>query len=237
MHLRALAIGLSSFCLLSTLHASEAVPPCGAPVSVPDKPDLENYPDYTDFLLQIMKYKQASQLQALHQTACPDDYLPQKVVSNDPTVISEPETLDGALERTSRIEPIDYQTHPTWYDRSTSRSFELPPLATTLLSGEHIRTLLGNAHSDEPLILPMTIVGMQLAGLNDGGEAENQKELNSYQQLPYEEQQIDRVYFMVENQPVLSGIYQQGNLTYYVDTDTNIYLIKGVIYGQMPGGN
>ncbi|MGB1466061.1 MAG: hypothetical protein ACPG8O_06805 [Alcanivorax nanhaiticus] len=233
MHLRALAIGLSSFCLLSTLHASEAVPPCGAPVSVPDKPDLENYPDYTDFLLQIMKYKQASQLQALHQTACPDDYLPQKVVSNDPTVISEPETLDGALERTSRIEPIDYQTHPTWYDRSTSRSFELPPLAATLLSGEHIRTLLGNAHSEEPLVLPMTIVGMQLEGVNDGGDALNQETEMTYDTLGARETQASVAAFKAENAPLITSIYFANNLTFYYDSSGGVVRIEAVAEGEM----
>lgn len=233
MHLRALAIGLSSFCLLSTLHASEAVPPCGAPVSVPDKPDLENYPDYTDFLLQIMKYKQASQLQALHQTACPDDYLPQKVVSNDPTVISEPETLDGALARTSRIEPIDYQTHLTWYDRSTSRSFELPPLAATLLSGEHIRTLLGNAHSEEPLVLPMTIVGMQLEGVNDGGDALNQETEMTYDTLGARETQASVAAFKAENTPLITSIYFANNLTFYYDSSGGVVRIEAVAEGEM----
>ena len=237
MLLRALATGLCSFCLLTPLYAEEPVPPCGSPVSVPTKPDLEDYPDYTDFLVQIMKYKQARHLKGVHQAACPDDYRPPKIASNDPTVIVEPETLDGALQRTARIEPIDYQRHPTWYDRSTSRSFELPALGANLLSGEHIRTLLGNADSDEPLILPMTIVGMQLDGINDGGEASGQEELNSYQRLPYEEQQVSKMYFVAETQTILSGLYRQGNLTYYVDTDSNVYFIRGVIYGQMPGGN
>ena len=237
MHLKALAIGLCSLGLLTPLHAEETIPPCGNPLSVPSKPDLEDYPDYTDFLLQIMKYKQARHLQTAHESACPEDYLPPRITSTDPTVIVEPETLDDALARTTRIEPIDYQTHPTWYDRSTSRSFELPALGSTLLSSEHIRTLLANADEDEPLILPMTIVGMQLDGVNDGGEASNLGDLNSYQQLSYEEQQVNRMYFVAENQTILSGLYQQGNLTYYVDTDSNIYYIRGVIYGQMPGGN
>lgn len=237
MHSRALATGLCSLCLLSPLHAEESIPPCGSPVSVPDKPNLEDYPDYSDFLVQIMRYKQASHLQATHEGACPEDYLPPRITSTDPTVIVEPETLEDALARTPRIEPIDYQTHPTWYDRSTSHSFQLPALGAPLLSSEHIRTLLGNADDDEPLVLPMTIVGMQLDGVNDGGDASNLGDLNSYQQLPYEEQQVNRMYFVAENQTILSGLYQQGNLTYYVDTDSNIYYIRGVIYGQMPGGN
>lgn len=233
MHLRALAFGLCSFCLLPALHASEAVPPCGTPVSVPDKPDLESYPDYTDFLLQIMKYKQASHLKGLHQEACPEDYLPHRVASNDPTVIDEPETLDGALQRTTRIQPIDYQSNPTWYDRSTSRSFELPPLAATLLSGEHIRTLLGNANSDDPLVLPMTIVGMQLDGVNDGGDAQHQESDMVYGTLGARESQAAVAAFKADNAPLITSIYFARNLTLYYDAAGDIVRIEAVAEGEM----
>ena len=159
MKFSALAFGLCSLCLLSPLSAQEsAPPPCGSPVAVPDKPALEDYPDYSDFLLQVMQYKQANRQQANHQAACPQDYEPDPVASSDPTVIDQPETLDSALARTERLSPIDYQRNRTWYNRSTSQSFGLPALPGNSLSGEHIRTLLGNAGSDTPLVLPMTIV-------------------------------------------------------------------------------
>ena len=70
MKFSALAFGLCSLCLLSPLSAQEsAPPPCGSPVAVPDKPALEDYPDYSDFLLQVMQYKQANRQQANHQAA------------------------------------------------------------------------------------------------------------------------------------------------------------------------
>jgi hypothetical protein len=96
MKFSALAFGLCSLCLLSPLSAQEsAPPPCGSPVAVPDKPALEDYPDYSDFLLQVMQYKQANRQQANHQAACPQDYEPDPVASSDPTVIDQPETLDS----------------------------------------------------------------------------------------------------------------------------------------------
>ncbi|MCK0153527.1 hypothetical protein MWU49_07425 [Alcanivorax sp. S6407] len=233
MHLKALALGLSSFCLLSPLHAEDSLPPCGSPVDVPAKPDLEAYPDYSDFLLQIMKYKQASQLQSAHQATCPEDYRPQKVASNDPTVILEPETLDSALARTAQITPIDYQTHPTWYERTTSRSFQLPQLAATGLSGEHIRTLLGNAGSDEPLVLPMTIVGMQLDGVNDGGDAQHQESDMVYGTLGARENQAAIAAFTADNLPLITSIYFAGNLTFYYDPNGDMVRIEGIAYGEM----
>ncbi len=233
MHLRALATGLCSFCLLTPLHAAEGLPPCGSPVSVPDKPNLEDYPDYSDFLLQIMKYKQASQQQSAHQAACPTDYQPPALASNDPTVILEPETLDSALARSARIQPIDYQANPTWYDRSTSRSFELRPLAAPRLSGEHIRTLLGNAKSDEPLVLPMTIVGMQLDGLNDGGDAQHQESDMVYGTLGARESEAAVAAFKAENVPLITSIYFAGNLTFYYDPEGDMVRIEGIAYGEM----
>ena len=233
MHLRALAIGLCSLGLLTPLHAEEALPPCGSPVSVPDKPDLDDYPDYTDFLLQIMKYKQASHLQAAHESACPKDYLPPRITSTDPTVIVEPETLDDALARTTRIEPIDYQTHPTWYDRSTSRSFELPALGSTLLSSEHIRTLLANADDEEPLILPMTIVGMQLDGVNDGGDAQHQESEMVYDTLGAKETQATIAALKAQNLPLVSSIYFANNLTIYYDSNGEVVRIEGLAAGRM----
>lgn len=136
MKFSALATGLCSIFLLSPLSAQEpAPPPCGSPVSVPSKPALEDYPDYSDFLLQVMQYKQANRSRAAHQAACPQDYQPEPVTSSDPTVIEQPETLDSALARTERLSPIDYQRNRTWYDRSTSQSFGLPALPGNSLSG------------------------------------------------------------------------------------------------------
>ena len=100
MYIRALATGLCGFLLLTPVHAQEPPSPCGSPVAVPDKPLLEDYPDYSNFLLQIMKYNQAQRDQAAHRNACPDDYLPQPMASSDPT--------DGSilLCQTTSISPV-----------------------------------------------------------------------------------------------------------------------------------
>ncbi|PNE03551.1 hypothetical protein A15D_00771 [Alcanivorax sp. MD8A] len=233
MHYRALAFGLCSLSFLNPVHAQDALPPCGSPVAVPEKPILEDYPDYTDFLLQIMKYKQASRDQAAHRQACPEDYLPEHTASTDPTVIDGPETLDSALQRTPRIPEIDYQAHRTWHDRSTSRSFVLSPLTAPVLSTERLRTLLGNAGSDEPLILPMTVVGMQLKGVNDGGNAQGLEEQTAYLQLPYEERQAQIAAFVAENRAQLDDMYTVNGLTVYLNKDDEIYLIEGIGYGPL----
>ncbi|MCG8394274.1 MAG: hypothetical protein MI745_14440 [Pseudomonadales bacterium] len=233
MHFRALALGLCSFTLLSPLHAQEDAPPCGAPVTVPDKPTLEDYPDYSDFLLQIMQYKQASREQATHRQACPQDYREATTASSDPTVIEAPETLKSALARSEQLEPIDYRTHRTWYDRSTSRSFVLPPLAPPTLSSEHIRTLLGNAGSDEPLILPMSVLSLQLEGLNDGGNAQQEEEKVSYDLLANREREADRAAFIADTATPFSGVIVNGNLKLYLDDEQEPFRIEGTAEGRL----
>lgn len=231
MKLRALALGLCSICMLSPLSAREsAPPPCGSPVIVPDKPALEDYPDYSDFLLQVMQYKQANRDQAAHQAACPQDYQPEPVASSDPTVIDQPETLDSALARTERLSPIDYQRNRTWYNRSTSQSFDLPALPGNSLSGEHIRTLLGNAGTDTPLVLPMTIVSMQLNGLNDGGEARNLLTEQRYRNLFDEERKVDMATWLADHPNAIFDVSRSGNLMLYLDLDNNPVLTTGTIY-------
>jgi hypothetical protein len=230
MKFSALATGLCSIFLLSPLSAQEpAPPPCGSPVSVPSKPALEDYPDYSDFLLQVMQYKQANRSRAAHQAACPQDYQPEPVTSSDPTVIEQPETLDSALARTERLSPIDYQRNRTWYDRSTSQSFGLPALPGNSLSGEHIRTLLGNAGSDTPLVLPMTIVGMQLDGLNDGGDARNLLTEQLYRNLFNEERKADLATLLASNPNAIVEISRNGNLVLYLDLNDEAVLTTGII--------
>ena len=233
MHIRALATGLCGFCLLTPVHAQELAPPCGNPVAVPDKPLLEDYPDYSNFLLQIMKYKQAQRDRAIHRNACPDDYLPHSVASSDPTVIDEPETLSSALARTGKLQQIDYQRNRTWYNRSTSKSFVLPPLGGDTLASERIRTLLANAGSDTPLFLPMTIVGMQLEGINAGGEAQQQEAQFSYELLPKQERQASRAAFIADSQQQFSGVYRSGNLLLYLDNAGEPFLIEGTVEGRL----
>lgn len=228
MKFRALALGLCSICVLSPL-STQASPPCGNPVPLPDKPALEDYPDYSDFLLQVMQYKQASREQAAHQAACPQDYQPEPVTSSDPTVIDQPETLDSALARTERLSPIDYQRNRTWYNRSTSQSFGLPALPGNSLSGEHVRTLLGNVGSDDPLVLPMTIVGMQLDGLNDGGNAEHLLADQLYWNLFDEERKAELATLLVDNPNAIVEVSSNGNLMIYLDVNNESVLTTGII--------
>jgi hypothetical protein len=107
---------------------------CDAPMWLPDKPQLDQYAEYSLFLADIMAYKAKKRKIATHKKDCPELYKPRAISSSDPTVIDGPETLGGALQRAQRIPEIDYSRNQTWYNRTTSRSFGLPSLSGDELS-------------------------------------------------------------------------------------------------------
>ena len=109
----------------------------------------------------------------------------------------------------------------------------LPPLGGDSLASERIRTLLANAGSDTPLFLPMTIVGMQLDGINDGGEAQQQEVQFSYELLPKQERQASRAAFIANTQQQFSGVYRSGNLLLYLDNTGEAFLIEGTVEGKL----
>lgn len=223
MHFRALSYGLCCLCLTTPLPVAaeqpSEPPPCGSPVAVPEKPLLDDYTDYTDFLVRIMEYKQALRERDAHKLACPDDYQPHHVASTDPTVIDGPETLGEALERTRRLTQLDYSEHPTWHDRSTAKSFALPPLSAPGLSAERLQTLLGNANTNDPLILPLSLLNLQLNGINDGKDAQAGTELLRFQGLSKEEQDAALAWFLAENSGAVWGLESNGNLTFYLNRE------------------
>lgn len=112
-----------------------------------EKPAMNAYADYSDFLVAIMNFKALSRERAAQESACPDLLTAQiDAETLDPTVTYGPETLDSAAERASKLDPSIYQVGPKWHDRSTSRSFPLPALASVQMDHEsissHIRTLV-----------------------------------------------------------------------------------------------
>lgn len=124
---------------------------CDTLVDLGEKPVMDAYADYSDFLVAIMDYKAASRDLQAQQKQCAELFTQQaSPKSQDPTITNGPETLDSALARTDQIPKVDYSVHRTWYNRSTSRSFSLPTLASAQLDNESIGTKLRTL-VDEPL--------------------------------------------------------------------------------------
>lgn len=112
-----------------------------------EKPAMDAYADYSDFLVAIMAFKSRSRDRAEQEILCPELLAAQADSGPlDPTVTYGPETLESAAARAEQLNPSIYRVGKTWYQRSTSRSFALPALATSQMNhqsiGTHIRTLI-----------------------------------------------------------------------------------------------
>ena len=137
---------------------------CDAPVVLGDKPSMDGYADYSDFLVAIMDYKTRERDLQAQQEACPELFITRvDPTSLDPTITYGPETLDSAVERSARIPTIDYSTNRTWYNRSTSRSFALPNLPNGVMEKEtistQVRTLVDGTLSARDQQLALNLIG------------------------------------------------------------------------------
>lgn len=115
---------------------------CSVPIQLPDRPQIDQFADYSTFLVEAMEYKTKKREQAEHKQKCPQAYVEKQRPNPDPTKIEGPETLSDALQRARKIPRIDYSRHQKWYDRTTSRSFPLPDLGGDQLSSNTIETSL-----------------------------------------------------------------------------------------------
>ena len=137
---------------------------CETAVTLGDKPSMDGYADYSDFLVAIMDYKARARDLEAQQSACPELFAKQlSPESMDPTITRGPETLESAVERTPKIkETAQSGLHPS-DGRSTSRTFKLPVLATTKLESETIptplRTLIDGNRSERDQQLVLNLLG------------------------------------------------------------------------------
>lgn len=170
---------------------------CSAPVVLGDKPSMDDYADYSDFLVAIMDYKARDRELQAQQEACPEIFISRADPTTlDPTVTQGPETLDSAVARTQRLPVIDYSTTRTWYNRSTSRSFALPTLASTQMEqetvGTQVRTLVDGTRDDRQQALSLDLIG-PLAP-DESAEAERLMDRQLTESLAREEQEIRRIF-------------------------------------------
>jgi hypothetical protein len=75
----------------------------------------------------------------------------------------------------------------------------------------------------------MTIVGMQLDGLNDGGDARNLLTEQLYRNLFNEERKADLATLLASNPNAIVEISRNGNLMLYLDLNNEPVLTTGII--------
>jgi hypothetical protein len=151
--------------LISLITCQQALATdCESPVTLGEKPAMEAYADYSDFLVAIMDFKSRSRARAEQETACPELFSAQTTPDMlDPTVTYGPETLESATARAQQLKPSIYPVGKTWYQRSTSRSFALPALASAQMDHQsivtHIRTLIDGPVSKRDQQLALDTLG------------------------------------------------------------------------------
>lgn len=112
---------------LATALPAMAATDCDTPIVLGDRPHMDAYADPHDFLAAVMDYQHREIRQRQQLRECPQLAARPRA----PEQRAQPEDLDAAIERGRSLPAFDYARHPRWYDRTTSRTFGLPPLSRT----------------------------------------------------------------------------------------------------------
>jgi len=138
-----------SLLLLASLSGAAQAVDCEAPLSLPDRPQLEQYQDYSAFIADIMTFKRIEADQLEHRRQCPALY-----GDTHPGMAAHQEDLGDAVRAASHRQPFDYQRHATWYNRSTSQSFVLSRLDGNEMAAERLQA--GLLDDDATRSLPLS---------------------------------------------------------------------------------
>lgn len=208
-------VALASALLAAAGHAyAQASGDCEQPIQLGDKPEMGDFAEYSDFLVQAMAYKSKEREQNEHRKSCPELYL------RPPEIWPGPENLDTAVDQANERAPIDYATLAE-SDRTNSRSFPLPQAGNDDLATEAINTALAtldfgalsDAEQQQLILLAMsgqnTEDGAQGAGVQDSFFFWNQVLAEN----------ATNGAFAAAAGPGFSGILfaDEGNLTFLVD--------------------
>jgi hypothetical protein len=159
---------LAGAALSAALSTSVLADDCQSPVDLGEKPVMTDFADYSNFLVAIMNHKAKEEEKRRHQKMCPELY--QRVLE----IVDQRETLDSAVQQTAERPPFDYSRNQSWYNRTTSQSFGLPGLPSSMMASNAVGTSF-NALEDGPIADQIRAILLALqgptSGLVDGGSA------------------------------------------------------------------
>lgn len=162
---------------------------CEQPVETGERPQMEAFGESRDFLAAMMSYRERVALQNRQRAECPG--LTDRNEDVGAETASPHENLDEAVARGRDLPPFDYARHPRWYNRTTSRTFGLPPLPTSRMDDRLIRTRIIQPEDDiiEPRMQSALLV-MQgpMDDVMNGRDAEDYQFLR-LREREYEEKQ------------------------------------------------
>lgn len=122
-----------------------------------EKPRIEDYADYSTFLVDIMEYRRqkeaqaAEAAQAASKPAVPAAAAPANGPVDDPSLyfIGGPESLEDALARARKL-PHPTYSEPERFGRTTANSFPMPPLEGDDLSANEVPGQLADMDTVDP---------------------------------------------------------------------------------------
>lgn len=122
-----------------------------------EKPRIEDYADYSTFLVDIMEYRRQKEAQAAAAASkpAPPAPVPAPAPANGPVddhglyFIGGPESLEEALARAKKL-PHPTYSEPERFGRSTANSFPMPPLEGEDLSANEVPGQLADMDTVDP---------------------------------------------------------------------------------------
>lgn len=215
-------VALASALLAAAGQAyAQASGDCEQPIQLGDKPDMGDYAEYSDFLVQAMAFKSKEREQNEHRKSCPELYL------RPPEVWPGPENLDTAVNQANERPPIDYATLAD-SDRTNSRSFPLPQAGNDDLATEAVNTTLATldfgalseAEQQQLILLAMNNQNTEDGALGSGV----QDDFFFWNQILAENATSDA--FAALAGPAFTGGYYTGNGVLLVDDNDDVVLTK-----------
>jgi len=120
-----------------------------------EKPRIEDYADYSTFLVDIMEYRRQKEAQAAEAATRPATPAPAAAPASGPVddpslyFIGGPESLEDALARAKKL-PHPVYSEPERFGRSTANSFPMPPLEGEDLSANEVPGQLADMDTVDP---------------------------------------------------------------------------------------
>lgn len=148
-----------------------------------DKPRIEAYEDYNDFLVDVIRYKKRQKpcVSFMQEIAREHE---EKLLSSSPNAeLIEIDSITGHEDLNTAVQRAKGFSHPFYssserYNRSTSQSFALPKVVSNDLSGQTIDGLFSETAAGEPLTYnQMSEISLQADSFSTASHDKNNDEL------------------------------------------------------------
>lgn len=218
-----------SLLLLGSLSSTAQAVDCTAPMSLPERPQLEQYQDYSAFIADIMTFKRIEADQFEHRRLCPTLY-----GDDHPSVARHQEDLGDAVRAASHRQPFDYQRHTTWYNRSTSQSVVLSRLDGHEMAAERLQAGLASLQDDDARSsLPLAaLVRLPYAWRGDSQHEEQARQQQLMRERSAQEVYVDAAF----GEQRVTDMLSKHGMYFYFNRAGDLLFARGNIYYRAASG-